>query len=474
MNFSKLSKILCLILAFTLAVGLLSGCSKNEPEPENTLPGLDLGGTSESTDPSTETTVAPETETTEAPNENMGTVTSGINLRSTPSMDATVVQTLSAGDRIEIIRQETVAGFTWGLITEPAYGWVVMDYVEMDVPTSGGNDTSTPAGNGDATTPTQPETESSGETVNIKGVVTGNGVNVRDEPSTTTGKVVGSYNKGDSVTILETQNGWGRTTKGWIKMDYVNTSGTTTPPATEPTTGNNNTTGNNSTGNVNSGNGNTTVIAKGIVVAKELNIRASAGTDSNRVGGLVFGDRVNILEKSGSWGRIKNGWISLNYVYQDGTKGTNTANGIITASELRIRSGPGTGYEVVGSYDEGDVVSILEQFTYGNTTWGCTNKGWISMEYVDTEGESNDGSSGSNEVVDTDGNTYTVTAENGLWVRSGAGTNYPTVSSLKYGDRVTITEKQTVNGVTWGRMEDGWVSMAFLSSTTNSNEEVFF
>ena len=134
----------------------------------------------------------------------------------------------------------------------------------------------------------------------------------------------------------------GRTDKGWIKMEYVNTTGTTTGGnTTTTTTGNNNNT---------AGNGSTTTVAKGIVNTQELNIRSSAGTDGDRVGSLKYGDRVEILEKSGDWGRISKGWISLNYVYQDGTAGSKSAKGIVTTDGLRIRSGPGTTYESVGSY----------------------------------------------------------------------------------------------------------------------------
>ena len=53
----------------------------------------------------------------------------------------------------------------------------------------------------------------------------GDGVNIRSEASTS-GKVQGAYNKGDVVTILEIKGEWGRTNKGWIKMEYVNTNST--------------------------------------------------------------------------------------------------------------------------------------------------------------------------------------------------------------------------------------------------------
>jgi uncharacterized protein YgiM (DUF1202 family) len=56
--------------------------------------------------------------------------------------------------------------------------------------------------------------------------------------------------------------------------------------------------------------------------------------------------------------------------------------GTITASALNIRSDAGTGNAVVGTYYQGKQVEILEQKQVGNTTWGRTDQGWISLQYV--------------------------------------------------------------------------------------------
>lgn len=444
----NLRKPLSLILVTALTATMLSGCSlfkKETTEPTDTTPqtpGISLTDTSAPTEAPTETT-----ETTEAINENTATVTSQINIRSSPSTEATVVGTLDAGDKVEISRREEVTGINWAYIISPEAGWIVMDYVEMDIPSQmpTGGDTSTPAGNN----PT--ETTANNDTMSVKGVITVNNLNIRSEGSSD-GKVQGSYNKGDIVTILETKNGWGRTNKGWIKMEYVNTSGATTQTPTH------NTDSNTGTG-ANTGNGSTTVELRGIVTAKVLNIRADASTSSESLGSYSYGNRVEILEKSGDWGRTNKGWISLNYVYKDGTTGTNTAKGTITAGGgLNIRSGPGKGYASVGTYAEGDSVTILEQFTYDGVTWGCTSKGWISMAYVDTgdSGPSDSSSSGDKQYA-------TIISENGLRVRSGAGTDYEVVGSLKYGTRVTILSQKTVGDTTWGEISTGWISMDYVS-----------
>ena len=455
MNFSinrKFSRLLSLVLVLVMMTTLFAGCKKKNSTEDTTEPNFSLNlNISEPTE--TEEPV----ETTEAPeiNENTATVTSQLNIRSSPSTDATVTGTLYAGDRVEISRREVVTGIDWAYIIAPESGWIVMDFVEMDIPTEEdpSENTDTPAGETKPAEEDTPKTET-----NIKGVINANGLNVRSEPSTN-GKVQGSYNKGDVVTILETKNGWGRTNKGWIKMDYVTTAGSSGSDNKQDTS--NKDTDKDSNNKVTiTGNGSTTVQFRGIVTASELNVRASASQTATWITSLKYGARVEILEKDGTWGRTKHGWISLNYVYQDGTTGSKTGTGTITGSELNIRTGPGTGYGTNGSYNKGDRVTILEQFTYDGVTWGCTNKGWISMQYVQLDGASNNDSTTNNNTTTTN-KTGTITG-NGLNIRSGPGTNYGVVGTLNSGDRVTILSTTVVDGVTWGNISNGWISMAYV------------
>jgi N-acetylmuramoyl-L-alanine amidase len=104
---------------------------------------------------------------------------------------------------------------------------------------------------------------------------------------------------------------------------------------------------------------------------------------------LVTGDKVTILEQKTVngvlWGRIKDGWIMMQYVVLDNTAsgGTSTTlNGTITGNSLRIRSGAGTSYSIVGYLNTGDKVTILETKTINGMQWGRIAKGWISMDYV--------------------------------------------------------------------------------------------
>lgn len=435
MNFSntiKLRNVLSLILVMTMMVTVFAGCKKQEtPGASDTQPNA---GPSLIDPTPTETNPEPTETEPVVINENTATVLSQINVRSAPTTESVVTGTLFAGDKVEVSRREELGGVEWAYITSPQSGWIVMEYVKMDIePDSpAGSDTTTPAGQNNPAGSTD-----EGQT--IKGVINANGLNIREDASKNS-KIVGNYSKGDVVTILEIKNGWGKTDKGWILMDYVTTG--------------------NSSGNANNdkdtdkttpatGNGSTTVQFKGIVTASELNIRANPSTDGERIGSLKAGARVEILEKSGNWGRTKDGWISLDYVYQDGTTGKNTAKGIVTGDELNIRSGPGTGYASVGSLKYGARVTILEQFTYNGTTWGCTKDGWIAMTYVFVDGTKND-----------DSEYATITGDE-LNIRSGPGTGYNSVGTLNEGDEVIVHFILKVGDTSWGNIDKGWICMDY-------------
>ena len=142
-----------------------------------------------------ETTV-PET-TPEPENVQTGTVKvdDALSVRKGAGTSYAVVKFLYNGDKVTITEVKEVSGTKWGYIGS---GWVCMDYVVLDKQTS--------ENTGDVRT------------------VTADCLNVR-EAASTSAKIVGYYYQGAKVTILETKTAegiqWGKTSKGWICMDYV-------------------------------------------------------------------------------------------------------------------------------------------------------------------------------------------------------------------------------------------------------------
>lgn len=447
MNFSTikmLRKILSLAIVMCMMVTLFAGCKKNDQETNpSTEPPLSLP---EATQPTTE----PAPTETEPVNENMATVLNTLKVRSAPSDEANEIGTLEAGTQIEILLTQSPLGTEWAHI---AYndggdrGWVRMDYVQWDSRPDG---TDTPSGTDDETSDnssTGNEGSGTSTTVLYKGTVVVNELNIRKSASQNSDKV-GTLKSGARVEILEKDGDWGRIEQGWISLQHVKLDGTTSGGSTN--TGS-------STGSSNiDGNGSTTVQFRGIVTAGELNVREGAGTNYDQVDTLPYGTRVEILEKSNGWGRVKQGWIALNYVYADGAGTGDNKSGTVTGDELNIRSGPGTTYSSVGSLDSGDSVTILFQLKVGNTTWGNIKQGWISMDYVDLDDDDDD-----DDWVDDDDDDAVsrgIVTGSELNVREDPDTDSDVVATLDYGDRVSILEEDG----DWGRISKGWISLDYV------------
>lgn len=210
-----------------------------------------------------------------------------------------------------------------------------------------------------------------------------------------------------------------------------------------------------------------------------LRVRSGPGTSYAIVGYLKPKQKVEILEQStvGSmkWGKITDGWISMDYVILDKTESNSGSTGSTTpttwtgkviADELLIRSGPGTNYSIVSYLTYGTAVTITERKTNGSMEWGKINKGWISLTYVQLNttggntGSNNNTGSGSN--TGSSAITGTVNVKEWLRVRSGPGTSYSHVGYLYPNDKVTITERKTVGGTVWGKVSTGWISLDYV------------
>lgn len=267
---------------------------------------------------------------------------------------------------------------------------------------------------------------------------------------------------------------WGRIEEGWVNMKFVTLDGdetevpevTEAPEATEPETTNQ------STASTGSG-------KMGTITAESLNVRKGPGTKYDSVGKVKKGDRVEILETSGNWGKTADGWISLKYVKMDDgssntstetttssstektdskystlvTNGSTTALGTVKVGDtaLNVRYGPSTDYNKLGTVKAGETLTYYQKS--GN--WIRISKGWISYKYVTEVTSSSDNSSGTNSEYKTGTGKVTASA---LFIRKGAGTTYDSVGKLYEGDTVEILE---VSG-NWGRISEGWICLDYV------------
>ena len=365
-----------------------------------------------------------------------------LRIRSGPSTGYSVVGNLSKGDRVVILEQKIVGYMVWGRIEQ---GWISMDYVILDKEEEAPQqpETSEP----EATDPTEPEATEPEATEPTVPEATEPTEPEVTEPEATEPTVPEATEPAAPVVTVPEE---------------------TVPPVTEP-----------EEEQQPAGQAGT------IKVNDFLRIRTGAGTSYAIAGYLSPNQKVTILEikqvGSITWGRIDQGWISMDYVVLDKESESEQApapeqkpeNGGSTEEKpaaitgtvnvkdfLRVRSSPSTSATIVSYLASNDRVEILEKKTVSGTVWGRIEQGWISMDYVVLDQQS--AAPEQSEPQKPQTVTKTVVVNDCLRVRGGAGTGYAVVGYLYNGAKVEILETKVVNGITWGRMAKGWISMDYV------------
>ena len=405
--------------------------------------------------------------------------TQKLNVRGGAGTNYPIVGALYQGDKVEITLQRTVGSAVWGKIPQ---GWISMRYVDLmdfdpeeePVPEEPEEpeQPEAPETPDDTDPPVQEEEEP--EVIATGKVINCTSLRIRSGAGTSFSQV-GSLPRGTEVTIYAKKavNGqvWGQIDRGWICLTgYVQLDSGVSESGSLGT----------------------------VVKCNELNVRAGAGTGYVKVGKLPRGTQVMILEVANfngtNWGRIDIGWVHMYYIELGGTSGDsgntggntgsdtgsgsgNTGSGsgstdsgsgstdsgstgdsavpfepkygVITGTDsLRVREAPGTNHKQVGTLERGDRVKILETAKVGKATWGRTEKGWISLYYVELD-------------EDVVGATKTVNTAS-LNIRSGAGTGNAKVGTYARGTKVKILETAMVGSTLWGRTDKGWISMDYV------------
>ncbi|MBR2311408.1 MAG: SH3 domain-containing protein [Oscillospiraceae bacterium] len=369
----------------------------------------------------------------------------GVNIRSGPGTNYAVISAANKGDKFVITETAEGTGYLWGKFST---GWICLEYTDYEAPSQEQpeepkQEEQTPPQEEQkpTTKPTEPEAPAAPKT-QMGTVKVSDCLRVRSGPSTGY-DVVAYLNNGDRVEVLEQKiigsMVWGKINQGWICLSYVTLDRTEEPEKPADTT--------------------EKVVATGTVKVNDfLRIRSGPGTSYDLVDYLTRDARVNILEmqQSGSvtWGRIDKGWISLDYVALDKKQEETpkSVTGTVKVEDfLRIRVGAGTSYVIAGYLSDDTKVEILEQKKVGVTTWGRIDKGWISLDYVVLDGQSQTASA----------MTKTVTADC-LRIRSDAGTSNAVIGYLYTGTKVEILETKTIDGMIWGKIANGWISMDYV------------
>ena len=104
---------------------------------------------------------------------------------------------------------------------------------------------------------------------------------------------------------------------------------------------------------------------RGIVTASALYVRSGPSTKNHQMGLYVRGAQVEIIGREGNWYQIEfadtQGYLYSQYIriLQPGEEEAVTGTGIITASWLNVRSGPGIQYARTARLKEGTQVEVI-------------------------------------------------------------------------------------------------------------------
>ena len=108
------------------------------------------------------------------------------------------------------------------------------------------------------------------------------------------------------------------------------------------------------------------------ITAESLNVRSGPGTSYDKVGVLMKGSKVEVVEKMNGWSKIKynNGYAYVSSNYLSESPQENFKIMYTTADSLNVRSGPGTSYDKVGVLMKGSRVEVVEEMN-----------GWSKIKY---------------------------------------------------------------------------------------------
>ncbi|WP_060665148.1 SH3 domain-containing protein [Bacillus sp. CHD6a] len=192
-----------------------------------------------------------------------------------------------------------------------------------------------------------------------------------------------------------------------------------------------------------------------VVVATDvLNVRETPDANSTIISKVQRGESYPVVESQGEWLKIqitssKTGWVASFLVTEssEGARSTasrssDEANVQVLTDDLRVRSGPGTNFSVVGFlHANATAVQYLEE----NENWVKVHsdgvEGWVAKEFVTIlakkKKEQAETPEETEQTEETGGQSATITTD-GLNIRSEPTTQSKVLGTLSSGHQVEV------------------------------------
>lgn len=206
------------------------------------------------------------------------------------------------------------------------------------------------------------------------------------------------------------------------------------------------------------------------VLGTTVNIRTGPGLSYPVKTKAKYGETYAIVGSEGDWMNIRlkdgsKGWIAGWLVSQKTVQSKQQASEevISTATGLRIRSGPGTSFQITGYFHKGEKAKALSEQSGWVKISYKNNTGWVSKQYITySKSQNND----SNSSVTTTPNVGVVLAS-ALNVRKEPTTSSTIVGKLYKSEKITIVDKKG----SWYQIKyqnkNAWVHGDFVQTSTS-------
>ena len=395
-----------------------------------------------------------------------GTVNaSSINIYSAASIDSSTKGVLGSGTKVTIeANSQYVDGvYVWGKLSSVA-GYVMLHQLKLDVK---------PTGNVESLTVSPSITGTVTESVSMKAtpVSSAADVLVLEKNAKVT---ISEWKYADSIT-------WGKVTKGsftgWINLAKV---------AQDKVTG-----------TVNVDMVNLYADVENPEVQQVLRSGAKVTIIQRRLKDNAVWGKIKTSEGKEYWGNLAGITLAgantptaptnpTNPTDPSGNGGTVTtpitgaAGTVVNTGSLNVRSAAGVRNTLVTTLKQGTAVTVYEQTTKDGALWGRIDQGWVAMSYIDLSTKSNGSTSGITGGTSSGSTTIMTSVPSGavavgfvnyvneVNIRAGASQAYSKVGTLKKGANVVIYEQKLVDGMIWGRIDQGWICTSYVTITGTS------
>ncbi len=359
-----------------------------------------------------------------------------LRLRDAPSYDSNTIASYFTGTKVTIL--STSNGWSYVRMSDGATGYMNASYLS-----TGSSTPSTPSGS--SIYATAYVTSSNGGRVALRA---GAGKSYA---------VITYCNVGTQITVLNAGSTWDRiqvgSTIGYMMAKYITFSPVTPDGGGTPT---------HTTAYVTSSNG------------KNVNMRSGPSTSYGVLASYPVGTKVTVLTVGSTWNYIQagslKGYMMRKYLTATApgpAPGPSGSAAYVTSANgkaVRLRSGPGTGYSVIGLYPINTPATILEKGAYWSRIQIQSQVGYMMTKFLASYPTPEPPSP----IVNYTAYVYSTNGK-GVYLRSGPSTSDPAIALYPVGTEVKVLK---TNG-TWDYImvgtRTGYMMHKFLTTSYVSN-----